>query len=135
MVEADRAVKFISKLVQLTQSKLIEWDSITAPDDKLSAAFVADLEGRRIRIRKYSKEYPNPEYERYTQSPAIAAFIVSGREPPKTVLRSGIILEVLNNKGLPIYNFDNKTGLSDLLETASYSSAKIDDLMESVLSR
>jgi hypothetical protein len=140
MPEPDKTVRFISKLVQLTQDRKIEWQSAASPEQ--GTAFLAVVGGRRIRIYKFSKEVPNPDYASYasptshvTTSSFGTIFGSTSAVPPKTILRSGAVLEVFDDAGRAAYKFENRTGLSDLYESASYSAAKVDDLMDAVLGK
>lgn len=143
MVEPEKAVKFISKLVQLTQDKKVAWEVASSAPRDADSAFIANVEGRTLKIYRYSREIPNPDYEAYVSRQSTFALTISSAtlfgskeppEPPKTVLRSGTNLEVLDGNILA-YRFSNKAGLSDLYESASYSAAKVDDLMDAVLKK
>jgi len=142
MAEADRAAKFLAKLVKLTQERKVRWDSTPAPEQGSDTAFVAEIEGRRMRLYQYSKEIPNPDYANYaasTLTPAITTFTILSStprvEPPRTVVRSGTVLELFDDSGRSAYKFENRPGLRDLYESAAYSAAKVDDLIDSVLGK
>lgn len=137
MAEPDRAVRFISKLVELTQKRVIKWRVEDAPEKGSPAAFSSKIDGRSVRIYRFSNEVPNPRYAAFADrlGGITGSFFAPSVEPPKTLMRSMTILDVLDDEGRAAYSFKNIAGLSDLLETASYSAAKVDELMESVLSK
>jgi hypothetical protein len=138
--DRDRTVRFISKLVQLTQDKKIQWETSSSAD----RGFIAKINARQVRLYKYSEEIPNPAYAQYADPYSIystSTITIGGLfnqqrpEPPKTIITSGVILEVYDNAGRPAYKFDSTTGLYDLYESASYSAAKVDELIDSVLGK
>jgi hypothetical protein len=139
VAEPDRAVKFITKLVKLTQERKVEWGSTSSPEAG-GTAFMAEIDGRRIRLYQYSKEVPNPDYATFaspfsvTSSAAISLFGPKP-PPPQTILQAGTVLEIFDDGGRAAYKFENRTGLRDLYESASYSAAKVDDLIDSVLGK
>ncbi len=81
----DKAVRFISKLVQLTQSGRLEWRSTDHPDAEAgSAALTSEINGQNLRLYRYHKEIENPDYG--------ATFIFSTNLSPKTLIRDGVAL-------------------------------------------
>jgi hypothetical protein len=131
----DRAVQFISKLVQLTQDRKLDWESRPSPKSKEQAAFFCEVAGKKLRLYRFSEQVPNPEYDIYTAAYP-STFITLGSRPPepsRTKLIHGTVLEVLDESGRASYTFENKTGLSDLYESAAYSASKVDQLIDSVL--
>jgi hypothetical protein len=141
---SDKTVKFISKLVKLTQDRRVDWTTSSPPRAGAETAFTTNIEGRKLRIYRYSNEVPNPDYAYFagsTLSPRIAPLTTADYlygtqriEPPKTILRSGIVLELIEDDRA-VYTFDSVTGLSDLYEGASYSASKVGDLMDAVLGK
>lgn len=135
-LEKDKAVRFVAKLVQLTTDKKLEWQAISGDDKQIE--FQTEIEDRRIRLSRYSKEIPNPAYEAYINpsSTHLVLFEFGRGTPNKTIYRSGIALEFLDsNSGFSIYTVENIVGLSDLYEVVSYATAKVDDLVDAVLAR
>jgi hypothetical protein len=140
--ERDKSVRFISKLVQLTQDRKVKWEAVTAPPNS-EAAFATDIEGRKLRIFRYSERIPNPDYAAYTSpgltlGSTLTTLSILGTTkpaPPETVIRSGTILQIIDAQGRSVYKFENRTGLSDLYESASYSAAKVDELMDTILGK
>lgn len=135
--QQSKPVRFISKLVQLTQERKIEWE--VAGTQGSGPSFVATVEGRRLKIFKYSEKQPNPDYARlFNNSGAftLSTLTISGRpNPPETIIVQGIVLEIADDAGRPAYKFDNRAGLADLYESASFSASKVDELMDTVLAK
>lgn len=136
-IERDKAVRFISKLVQLTREKKIEWQATTNTDGNV--AFRCEVEKRDLLISRYARELPNPAYEAYN-NPASAHSVIwafSRSEPTKTIFRAGVTLDFLDpsGSGRSLYKLDNTTGLSDLYESAAYVSSKAEDLMDAVIAK
>lgn len=123
---ADKAVRFIAKLVQMTQDRQIEWEAAepTQGSRKFSA-FEAMVKGQRLRIYKYEKQEPIR---------GLLGNLIEGSSSVTTMrnLRA-TTLEVVNADGKVVYSFEGKTGLSDLYESAAYSASKVDHLIDSVL--
>lgn len=123
---ASKTVQFISKLVQLTQDRKINWD--VAGKQGESAAFTATVEGRKIRIFRHTEQRP---LEVGTTGTGLGGLL--GVIPRQTIRKVG--LEVLDEAGRTAYSFEDVTGLSDLYESASFSASKVAELMDSVLAR
>lgn len=137
MAEQDKTVRFISKLVELTQKRAIEWQVSDLNEDKSMPRFESEVEGRVISVYRYSREMPNPDYSTYQSraSSSLGIVLSSRPEPPRTIVREGTSLDVLDDHGNVAYSFKNVTGLSDLIEAASFSASKVDILMDAVLSK
>jgi hypothetical protein len=124
----DKSVQFIAKLVQLTQDKKIEWDSVSSPrtpgDKVVRAEFVTTVDGTKLRTFETTKE---------VQLDFPATVFFTTHDAPKTRSVRVPILEVLDEQGRVTYTFESKTGLSDLYEAAAYSASKVDDLMDAIL--
>ena len=132
----EKSVQFISKLVQLTQDGKLKWTAESPREDETVTPLKTTLEGRTLRISKYWKIVPNPDYERWASHEPFSITIYDrDREPPKTVTRSGTVLELTDDYDRVVYRLENKTGLSDLYESAAFSGSKIDDLMNVVLGK
>ena len=139
--DRDKSVRLISKLVQLTQDQHIKWQvGNTAPGAETS--FVSTVEERKLRIYRYSEKITNPDYISYTSpynlffgsSIKSSGLLGTARPaPPETITRAGIVLEVLDEMNRPVFKFENRTGLSDLYESAAYSASKVDELIDAVL--
>jgi hypothetical protein len=135
----DKAVRFIAQLVRLTKDKKIDWEAISLTDASTGTAYSTHVDDRQLRLFRYSRERPNPEYAAYinplsitsSTTSSISSLIFRG-EPPKTIWQHGVALDVIDDFGRPSYRFDNTTGLADLYEAASYSASKVDDLMDRV---
>lgn len=128
----SKPVRFISRLVQLTQEGKIDWQIVDtqAGGPILSTA----INDRGLRLFKYSETVSNPDYARHVAMYGGISTIVFHRPvPPETIHIAGIALEILDDKGRPAYKFDDTTGLQDLYESASFRAARVDDLMDSVL--
>ena len=121
----EKSVQFISKLVQLTQDGRIEWVPTSSPRDKERAAFVAEVEGRRLRIYSYAQEVEATAF--------VTVFGINAGSGPRLVLRP--VLEVLDDLGRVVFSFEGRAGISDLYESAAYSASKVEDLIETVLAK
>jgi hypothetical protein len=127
---ADKPVQFIVKLVQLTQDGKLRWKSARSPEQDRAktgpGAFVAEIDGRRLRLYKAKREIVyNP----------LSGFIFSPPEEPRTRIIQISVLEVLDEFDQAAYSFEDMTGLNDLYEAAAYSASKVADLMDAVLAR
>jgi hypothetical protein len=124
--KGDKSVQFISKLVQLTQEKSITWEPTALPgsdDSSLNAvAYKTEVDGKELRLYRARRELS--ELDPFG--------ILYGGDEKKRVVS---ILEVLDEFGRAVYAFQDRAGLDDLYESASYSASKVDDLMDSVLRR
>lgn len=138
----DKTVRFVSQLVRLTQEGKLDWDTEGYSEATSGTAYVTSIEDRTLRLFRYSKEIPNPQYADYVnpalsttglinRSTAISLNIFRG-EPPKTIWHRGIVLDIIYS-GRSAYRFENTAGLSDLYEVASYAAAKVEELMDKVL--
>ncbi len=54
--KTSKAAQFVTKLLQLTQEKRIEWRPVPSPRDDGRTAFVAEAEGKTLRIYKYGRQ-------------------------------------------------------------------------------
>lgn len=111
----DKTTQFISKLVQLTRDGKLEWEaSFVTPEDSVSTAYEATIDETRLRIYRAKRRVD-------TGFTSAVAFT------------TGVVLEVLDEMQRSLYSFEDKAGINDLYESAAYSAAKIDDLVNSVL--
>jgi hypothetical protein len=119
----DKSIQFISKLVQLTQERGLEWQPARAPSTAHGAAFTTAIDGRKLRIYKVER--------------TILTFrgLLNTLSEPKERVELTPILEILDEYEQSTYSFENRTGLDDLYEAVSSSASKIADLMESVLQK
>jgi hypothetical protein len=122
----DRAAQFITKLLQLTQEKKIEWRPTGSPRDDGRTAFLADVEGKTLRLYRYQKQ--SEGYE-------VTDFFGSS---PSTRKRNRMVevtcLEVVDF-GLVTYTFEGLSVLSDLYDSAAFSASNVDALIDAILEK
>jgi hypothetical protein len=143
---SDKTVKFISKLVKLTQAGKLEWEPERPPRQGAETSFVTEVEGRRLQIYRYSDEIPNPWYmypnnsiittsaNIFNPSGIFNQGIAAPQDTRQTIIKSGVVLEVFKDN-LSVYKFDSISGLSDLYESAAFSGAKVGELMDAILAK
>ncbi len=102
-----RQVEFVAKLVRLSQEGRIDWRLHE------KGGFVGEVFGREIRI--FDSEKPAP-----------------GSGKVGTV-RKAPVLEILVGDGKVGHSIESVTGLRDLLASAGFRAAGIDNFMEQVL--
>jgi hypothetical protein len=150
---SDKTVKFVAKLVQLTQDGRCNWTAEGSATGG-GANLTASIDGASLRIYQNSEVVENPLWmyvhrdelqdslssNYVTLSPSINVWnrrVLSPKikeDVPATIVRKDIVLEVLKD-GIPVYRFTDVTGLSDLYDSAAFSAAKVGDLMDAVLSK
>ncbi len=133
MTNKDVAVKFVSKLVQLTQEGKLNWRGTAAPvrfkNVPPSAAFLTEIDGKSLRIYKTRNE-------RTVLSGGGLLGTLGTLEPQtKTVVTMDPVLEVLDKYQQTAYAFEETAGLDDLYEAAAFASADVNELIDSVLRR
>jgi hypothetical protein len=112
-----RAAQFVTKLLQLTQEKRIEWRPLPSPRDDGRTAFEAEIEGKHLRLYRYQKE-----------ADPWLTFPLKGRTAEVTCL------ELLEGD-LVTYTFEGTSGLRDLYESAAYATSDVESLMDAVLEK
>ena len=123
--KTSRAAQFITKLLQLTQEKKIDWRASSSPRDDGRTAFEADVEGKTLRLYRYQKEV-----EEHGDTGSLFG------ASPKRRTRMGEVtcLEIVDF-GLVTYTFEGLSGLSDLYDSAAYSASNVDALINAILER
>lgn len=105
----DKTVSFISKLVQLTEEGSVKWWAVGSQSQDSEAAFETNVEGKTLRIYRYSKVSPNPEYATYTSgSVSVTSFSIfpsHNLPPPKTIIKNEAVMEVVDLSGRAVYRF------------------------------
>lgn len=105
----DKQTLFISKLVELSQKGLIDWQ----PHER--GGYEGKVGGRSIRVFMA---------ERSLNVGLLRAVPIKSQVP---------VLEVLDEVGRVAYTFEDVAGLRDLMESASFRASRIDEFMDSVL--
>lgn len=135
--DSDRTVQFISKLVQLTQDKKLEWQAL--PSSSSGGVFLAEVDDRQLRLYKYSEQVPVPAGPSSNvianTFSSIAKSTGFAYSTPTMMTKSGVRLAVSGKDGVGLYTFDDIAGLSDLYESASYSAAQVDELIDFILKK
>lgn len=124
----DRAAQFITKLLQLTQEKKIEWRPSSSPRDDGRTAFLADVEGKTLRLYRYQKQA-----ETYDTGDTGSLFGASSSKR-RTRMAEVTCLEVMD-LGLVTYTFEGLSGLSDLYDSAAFSASNVDALIDAILEK
>ena len=120
--KTSKAAQFITKHLQLTQEKRIEWKPERSPRNDSRTAFVADVEGKTLRLYKYSRQVQ--EYD----------LGMSLTPRARTRMIETTCLEVMDD-GLVTYTFEDVSGLWDLYESVAYAASNVDALMDAILER
>jgi hypothetical protein len=135
--DGDKTVQFISKLVQLTQDGKLSWQPISS--STTGNVLLAQIDDRQLQLQRYSEKVPVPSTVESTAN-VVASTISSiaqstGLLPSTsaTMTKTGVRLTVSGKDRQGFYTFDDKAGLSDLYESASYSAAQVDELIDLVL--
>jgi hypothetical protein len=120
--KTSRAAQFITNLLQLTQEKKIDWAASLSPRDDGRTAFVADVEGKTLRLYRYQQQ--------------VDEFADTGMLFPARRSRTIDLtcLEVVDS-GLVTYTFEGLSGLSDLYDSAAYSGSNVDALIDAILEK
>lgn len=114
-IDTNRAAKFVTKLLQLTTEKKIQWAVSDSPRKDGRAAFVTELEGKRLRLYRYHDE-------------------ISMHPWAAPTARDGTCLEVLDVDRVT-YTFESVSGLRNLYDLVSYSTSRVDELVDAVLEK
>lgn len=122
----DKAVQFVAKLLRLTNAGSIKWTPMPSPRGSNQTAFKAIIDEKTLRLYRY-------EYEGYSFSSSYAQTYRSIVADPEKRTFSAIALEIMTD-GYVTYTFKDTSGLSDLLESASYKAAGADEFIDQVLS-
>ena len=120
--KTSRAAQFITKLLQLTQEKKIDWAASPSPRDDGRTAFIADVEGKTLRL--YQHQLQVDEF-------SDTGFLFPTRKG-RTI--DVTCLEILDF-GLVTYTFEGLSGLSDLYDSAAYSASNVEALIDAILER
>lgn len=120
--KTTRAAQFITKLLQLTQEKKIDWVASLSPRDDGRTAFMAEVEGKTLRLYRYQEQ--------------VDEFADTGALFPTRRRRAidATCMEVVES-GLVTYTFEGLSGLSDLYDSAAYSASNVDAFIDAILEK
>lgn len=121
-VDKDRTVKFIAKLLELTQTDRIKWE--IAGDQQYKSI----ISGRNIRLKKEIREVKDPN--------VLTSRVMFGNSKgpvPKIRRLKFTVLELLSDDGIVVFKFDTISGLSDLFDSVSYAASGVSALIDDVL--
>jgi len=123
----DKSVKFLAKLLELTQEKKLVWKAESSP--RGTTAFECRLENgtRSLRLYRYIEDV-----EVYDPQPYSRIQDMLTPKAPRIRKVEKTVLEVLDGS-LVTFTFEGMSGLRDLYDSVSFSASKVDELMDSVL--
>ncbi|MBW9086472.1 hypothetical protein JNB91_01330 [Rhizobium wenxiniae] len=127
MNEFEKNVKFVSKLVELSQKGELEWKPSDAPDEFSSTSFITEVGGQPIRVYTFARQVPA------SPSSIFSSFSLDN-ENSRTITIYGDVIDIMDARHRVLYSFRDVTGTHDLFESASRSAANVDRLIEAVLS-
>lgn len=132
---ADNHIEAMGKLLSLTQKGKIEWRSVDpvaiknkSDEDLIAYVFVSKYKENHLRI--YQRKYKSTPRAFGLSVAAALALDVKSSEPS---WRSEVVLELINNAGMPLWQFPREPILSDLLEAIRYKVSGAHDVITSLL--
>jgi hypothetical protein len=126
----SRWVEAVTAMIALTQQGKLQWEALAAakiPDaDKIrtSAVFQTTHKDKRFRL-----------YETLTETSNVNRILVTtfyGGETARWLRK--VVLEIVNDEGLPLWTFPHTSALYDLLSAVQYQVTGADDFLDDILS-
>jgi hypothetical protein len=131
----DKTVRFIAKLIELSQNGTIVW-SPTGRGPSNYAIFETYVDDKKLRISKDEVQPPPPPPPTTTSGGLLSNLSLLSLGTSFSGSRMTLYsLDVIDNQGRVVYSFGLRAGLSDLYESAAFSASGVNDLMNSVLSK
>ncbi|HVH78183.1 MAG TPA: hypothetical protein VM782_02235 [Stellaceae bacterium] len=122
----DEVVAAIAKLNDLTRQRIVSW-RVTDPlrlGPSFGAGYQADYEGRRLRIIEYKPPRVQGSFIGMT---SVNAALGLPPQPDR-------VLEIVDEDGIPLFEFPKVQGVSDLFESVRAQQADVEGLIKSLLS-
>lgn len=138
----DQYIEAMAKLLFLTQQGKVEWKPIdpnlifiNTDKNRVSSAYTCSYKEKNLRI--YERNYKPAVYD--TRNLGLGAFVTSSGSIDSTALGnrdlvSEVILEIVDDKNNPLWQFPKEKILKDLLETVRYKISGAQDLIQSLIS-
>lgn len=128
-----KSIEAISKLIMLTREDKLEWKEMRTEevandtdDEKISSAFYAVYNGKKIRI--FSRRVkPSNNTLSFAASAAASAFLLD------YPTRTEVVLQIIGSTGVPLWSFPKEDMLKDLLSLIQYKVSGASDIIESLL--
>ena len=131
MLEENKWVEAVSKLIQLTQQGQLDWnvvrsgESMIPNEEGVRLAFVTVYQERLLRI--YSKTVEGSSLP--VQMLSVSSTGVDVR--PQEIDR--VVLEIIDDEGNSLWQFPYTDALDDLYKAVRYQAAEVDELLDDLL--
>jgi hypothetical protein len=135
--ETDRDLQAMLKLIELTQTGIIEWE-VSKPwgdlkendDTQYSSVFVATYAAKKLRLFRRSRRIDRPSMYDIASAVAVNLF---DREKKYPYWQTDVVLQVTDNSGASLWEFPNKSALHDLLAAVRKQASGVDELIDDLL--
>jgi hypothetical protein len=119
-------VNAVAKLNDLTRHGLIKWHRIPPVGlaGSIGTAYETKQNGQKLRLVEYSP----PRVRGSFQSPLSNERVRGALEPRE------VVVEIVDDQGIPIYEFPKVQGITDLFDTVRYQIAGIEEFIKSLAS-
>jgi hypothetical protein len=119
-------VSAVTKLNDLTRRGLIKWRRAQPVRlaGSVGTAYETEHNGQRLRLVAYSP----PRVRGFYQSSSSNERLYGAAEPTE------FVVEIVDNEGIPIYEFPKVQGIADLFDTVRYQLADIEEFIKSLVS-
>ena len=126
MADADKIARFISKLIELTQNSTLAWTVAGGPGNTVLTTSLNEYTLRLSRERTQRVQAGG--------SGGLLGGLTFGTTiSPQWVPYTAYKLEFLDELDRVVYSIDDRSGLSDLFESASFEASGVGELMESLI--
>jgi hypothetical protein len=124
----DDFVAAIGNLNDLTRRRIVLWHPATPVrlGQSLGTGYETDYEGRKLRLVEYNPPRVQGHYASLTVAGAIETKL--GLPPQRDR-----VLEIIDDDGIPLFEFPKVQGVSDLLDTVRAQSADVEGLVKSLM--
>ena len=138
--EKDKVIKFVAKLIELTQDGKVVWSTIeprrtlkSHPDYPVDLVYVTEYKEKRLGLYRQRADYVTLGSLLSGSFGTTGYSGFSGTSPQRNS-RIGTILEMVDYSGNCLWTFPEVSGLQDLYDAVQYQVAGVKNYLDSVIS-